>query len=163
MSVSRVDDGVAFAVRDSGIGIAKEQQAYIFEAFRQADGTTNRRFGGTGLGLSISRDLAALLGGSISVSSTPGEGSVFTLVLPLTYSPSEEDGVLPAAEPLPPVVRNVAPSVAQPAQNDVTPNVPTFADDRGMSVLGGRCVLVIEDEPQFAHILYDLALSLIHI
>ncbi|MEQ9726957.1 response regulator [Pseudomonas sp. WHRI 8822A] len=157
MSVSRVDDGVAFAVRDSGIGIAKEQQAYIFEAFRQADGTTNRRFGGTGLGLSISRDLAALLGGSISVSSTPGEGSVFTLVLPLTYSPSEEDAVLPAAEPLPPVVRNVAPSVAQPAQNDVTPNVPTFADDRGMSVLGGRCVLVIEDEPQFAHILYDLA------
>ena len=51
----------------------------------------------------------------------------------------------------------MAPSVAQPAQNDVTPNVPTFADDRGMSVLGGRCVLVIEDEPQFAHILYDLA------
>ncbi|AEF20554.1 response regulator [Pseudomonas fulva] len=156
LSVSRVEAGVSFAVRDSGIGIAKEQQEYIFEAFRQADGTTNRRFGGTGLGLSISRDLAALLGGSISVESTPGEGSVFTLVLPLTFSPGEEDLLLPASEPAP-VVASVAPAAAAPAQGDVARNVPTFPDDRGMSVLGGRCVLVIEDEPQFAHILYDLA------
>ncbi|MBV7561261.1 response regulator [Pseudomonas sp. sia0905] len=156
LSVSRVEAGVSFAVRDSGIGIAKEQQEYIFEAFRQADGTTNRRFGGTGLGLSISRDLAALLGGSISVESTPGEGSVFTLVLPLTFSPGEEDLLLPASEPAP-VAASVAPAAAAPAQSDVARNVPTFPDDRGMSVLGGRCVLVIEDEPQFAHILYDLA------
>jgi len=157
LSVTQQPDGqVAFAVQDSGIGIAQEQQAHIFEAFHQADGTISRRYGGTGLGLTISRDLAHLLGGSLSVTSTPGKGSTFTLVLPLHYEALQ---AVPSA-PTPPVVppplaRQPAPA-ATPAPRAVVP-APTFQDDRDTGEPRGRLVLVVEDEAKFAQILYNLA------
>ena len=83
LTVTHRSDRIRFSVEDSGIGIAQEAQEIIFEAFRQADGSTSRRFGGTGLGLAISRDLAGRMGGTLHVESTPGRGSTFSLELPL--------------------------------------------------------------------------------
>ncbi|MVW84527.1 response regulator [Pseudomonas sp. PB101] len=154
LSVAKApNNGIAFSVGDSGIGIAVDQHESIFEAFRQADGTTNRRYGGTGLGLSISRDLAALLGGSINVTSKPGQGSVFTLVLPQHYVEPGEEPVEPMR--IDPVAPSESPSTLSPLLAAV--EIARFADDRNKGPFTGRCILVVEDEANFAHILYDLA------
>ena len=158
------DGGAAFAVHDSGIGIDPQQHELIFEAFRQADGTTSRRYGGTGLGLSISRDLTQLLGGTLTVKSEAGQGSTFTLQLPArapqtTPAPATPVGTLRSVSTSSPSHAPAVmspPPLAPPAPAPVVP-APRFADDRSIPRDQVRRVLVIEDEPQFAHILYDLA------
>ena len=144
------DTGLRFDVRDSGIGIAPEQQEAIFGAFHQVDGTSNRKYSGTGLGLSISRDLAVLLGGDIQVQSTPGSGSLFTLTLPQAYEAGDDQPVVYQPRPA-----AAAAPVSLPVPTVVT--TPAFTDDREQAPFSKRCILVIEDEPNFARILYDLA------
>lgn len=154
LSVSADPQGVRFDVRDTGIGIHPSQQEVIFDAFCQADGTTNRKFGGTGLGLSISRDLAHLLGGNISVSSEPGKGSCFSLVIPTQYVERDQPAPRSAA-----AAQTAQPLSAMPPGEPVAEawSIPRFADDRETMPFSGKTVLVIEDEPRFAQILYDLA------
>ncbi|MCH8347281.1 MAG: response regulator, partial [Proteobacteria bacterium] len=144
---------IGFAVKDTGVGIAKDKQQVIFEAFQQADGTTSRKYGGTGLGLSISREIASILGGQIILESQPNKGSAFTLYIPQAYTGITLPGIDSELAPEP-AAKAIEPAISRETAREATPEVP---DDRANLTGNDRVVLIIEDDTKFATILLEKA------
>ncbi len=130
---------VSISVKDSGIGIPADKQKLIFEAFKQADGTTSRKYGGTGLGLSISKELAYILGGEIQVESEPGTGSCFTLYIPITPEDENTDHEI-LKDPI------IVPLIPEAASVPLNKNQ-------------NQTLLIIEDDLVFAEVLKDYAIE----
>ncbi|WP_024277189.1 response regulator [Xanthobacter sp. 126] len=154
------------AVADSGIGIPGDKLDAIFEAFEQVDASTRRQFGGTGLGLAITQRLASLLGGRVTVESAMGQGSTFTLEIPVGEPLPEEDGEAaptPAPVPQPAMdARQVAFDTSRQEREAAglsgLPPVPAVSveDDRDRLTPGATVILVVEDDPVFARTLVGL-------
>ncbi|MBL4711785.1 MAG: response regulator [Gammaproteobacteria bacterium] len=144
---------ISFVVKDDGIGIAQNKQQEVFEAFKQADGSTSRTHSGTGLGLSIAKSFSNLLGGDISLYSEPGCGSTFTLNIPATLALVDDEG-----QHVESTKANVVEFVSQPNEipfNEVINNPPPFDDDRNQLDENKNLILIIEDDVEFLKILFD--------
>ncbi|MEO6314389.1 MAG: response regulator [Chitinophagaceae bacterium] len=150
---------ICFMVKDSGIGITPDKQDLIFEAFQQEDGSTRRRYGGTGLGLSISRELAKLLGGEITLSSTPGTGSEFVCCIPQvprTVYVHPKSKAVPVFTPDAEIV--ISTPLMQGNPDYYTAFIPDeIADDRHSIAHSDKVLLIIEDDVSFANALLDYA------
>jgi signal transduction histidine kinase/CheY-like chemotaxis protein len=157
LNIARLKDNnsfISFSVKDTGIGIPKEKQALIFEAFQQADGSTRRKYGGTGLGLSISRELTKLLGGEIKVSSELEKGSEFTIYIPMNRSAAIQK---PAVEKQEHTVTVESKPVAEPsAKGFRIDKIPkALPDDRKEVHSNDKTILIIEDDSAFAKALLN--------
>ncbi|EMJ96191.1 response regulator [Leptospira alstonii] len=151
---------ISFSVQDTGIGISDEKQALIFEAFRQADGSTSRKYGGTGLGLSISREIARILGGEIVLKSELKEGSKFTFFLPETYIENEFQSEVPVETPFRIEPTNADEFITRIKNNSETQNGAAYEevlDDRFDVQRNDRVLLIVDDDASFARLLLDLA------
>ncbi|CAL9449643.1 HAMP domain-containing protein [Streptomyces levis] len=169
--VRDTDDVIAFAVSDTGIGIAPEKLPVIFEAFQQADGTTNRKYGGTGLGLSISREIAGLLGGRIVAESEPGKGSTFTLYVPVVSPGHTVPAPVPeenASLPLP-LQPSAGPFPGSSDADDAWPaptKLEAWTSGRPGRILSGRQVLIVDDDIRnvfaLTHVLGRVGMSVLY-
>lgn len=151
----KTEEIVAFEVHDTGIGIPKEKLETIFEPFHQVDGSTHREYGGTGLGLSISREIAGLLGGRLSLSSSMGEGSTFTLYLPVDSSINPRKEPIPQSKPIPSDNQPTNENREDPYVVDSMPE--EIPDDRNDIGPNDRVILIVEDDTNFAQVLVKFA------